>query len=346
MCLNSAFSGDAPSFGGAIYNKNNLSVTNSTICDNYSNFFGGGIYNETGLTNLKSSIVARNGLNFSSGIVSQGFNVIDNNDGAEIDFPAGNPNSHNDIAGTSSSPIDPKLDPNGLQNNGGPTKTIALLANSPAIDRGTSNGLTGRLATDQRGTGFARTFDYPFTNASGGDGTDVGAFELLTPFGVSRKMHGAAPFDIPLLLSGTPGVECRTGGMSGNHQVIMTFPFPVVSMTSAAITSGAGFTTNYAISGGQVTVNLSGVANAQTITLTLFGVSDGTTSSNVSVSIGILLGDTSGNESVNSTDVSLTKSKSGQVVDSTNFREDVNANGSINASDVSSVKLQSGTSLP
>ena len=62
--------------------------------------------------------------------------------------------------------------------------------------------------------------------------------------------------------------------------------------------------------------------------------------------MGVLLGDTSGNGTVNATDVSQTKLQSGQPVTSANFREDVNANGSINATDVSSVKLKSGTSLP
>jgi hypothetical protein len=34
------------------------------------------------------------------------------------------------------------------------------------------------------------------------------------------------------------------------------------------------------------------------------------------------------------------------AIDASNFREDVTVNGSINASDVSSVKLKSGTALP
>ena len=56
-----------------------------------------------------------------------------------------------------------------------------MLFGSPAIDKGTSNGLTGHLTTDQRGAGFPRTFDDPATpNATGGDGTDIGAFELQT----------------------------------------------------------------------------------------------------------------------------------------------------------------------
>ena len=62
--------------------------------------------------------------------------------------------------------------------------------------------------------------------------------------------------------------------------------------------------------------------------------------------MGVLLGDTTGNGIVSASDVSLTKLKSGQPVDSSNFRNDINVNGSINASDVSSVKLKSGTALP
>ena len=44
--------------------------------------------------------------------------------------------------------VDPLLDPAGLRNNGGPTQTIALQLNSPALDTG-SNPNT--LTTDQRG---------------------------------------------------------------------------------------------------------------------------------------------------------------------------------------------------
>jgi hypothetical protein len=68
-----------------------------------------------------------------------------------------------------------------LQNNGGPAQTIALNPGSPAIDKGTSQSLIGQLTLDERGTGFARTVDDPNTpNAAGGDGTDIGAFELQT----------------------------------------------------------------------------------------------------------------------------------------------------------------------
>ena len=62
--------------------------------------------------------------------------------------------------------------------------------------------------------------------------------------------------------------------------------------------------------------------------------------------MGVLVGDTTGNGSVNASDVSQTKLKAGQTIDVTNFRNDVTVNGSINASDVSFVKARAGTSLP
>jgi hypothetical protein len=60
--------------------------------------------------------------------------------------------------------LNPMLGP--LQNNGGPTFTEALPANSPAIDMGSN---PANLATDQRGPGFSRT---------SGAATDIGAFEF------------------------------------------------------------------------------------------------------------------------------------------------------------------------
>jgi hypothetical protein len=220
------------------------------------------------------------------------------------------------------------------------------LPGSPALDKGTSNGLTGPLTTDQRGSGFPRTFNYPsIANAIGGDGTDIGAFESLAPFSVSRKTHGAANFDISLPLTGAVGIECRSGGASNIHKVIVTFAVPV-SLTSASVTTGIGSVSSHSVNGAKVTVNLTGVANAQKMVITLFGVNDGTSTQDVNVPMGVLLGDTTGNGSVNASDVSQTKSKSGQAVSASNFRTDVTVSNSINSSDVSLVKSRSGTALP
>src|ERR1700730_2684363 len=138
--------------GGGIYNPNGaLNITNSTVSGNYADNMvgpggvGGGIYNAgTASVNIRSSIVALNtatsiGPDVAGSFTSSGFNLIGKIDGS-MGFTA-----PTDLTGTVASPLDPQLDPNGLQNNGGPTQTIALLSGSPAIDKGASNGLTGHL---------------------------------------------------------------------------------------------------------------------------------------------------------------------------------------------------------
>jgi hypothetical protein len=163
---------------------------------------------------------------------------------------------------------------------------------------------------------------------------------------VSRKTHGGAgAFDVPLPLSGNVGVECRSGGATNDYQMIFNF-VNSVTVGSAAVTSGTGSVSSFSVSGSQVTVNLTGVTNAQRITATLFNVNDGTNSGDVPVSMGVLVGDVNGNAVVNASDVSLTKAQVGQPVTGSNFREDVNANGVINSVDVAQVKAKVGTALP
>jgi hypothetical protein len=69
-------------------------------------------------------------------------------------------------------------------------------------------------------------------------------------------------------------------------------------------------------------------------------------SSNVSVSMGVLLGDTTANGSVSNTDVASIKAQVAAPVTASNFRNDVNANGVVSNTDISTTKAQVGTSLP
>ena len=69
--------------------------------------------------------------------------------------------------------VDPRL--SALADNGGPTPTHAIPANSPAVD----NGLDFGAEFDQRGPGFPRTFNTGQGTIEGSDGTDAGAFEFL-----------------------------------------------------------------------------------------------------------------------------------------------------------------------
>jgi hypothetical protein len=95
-----------------------------------------------------------------------------------------------------------------------------------------------------------------------------------------------------------------------------------------------------------VTVPLTNVANAQRLIVSLFGVGDGTNTADVTIPVSVLQGDSTADRSVNSADISQTKSRSGQAVSSTNFRSDVTVDGNLNSADISLVKSKSGTALP
>jgi hypothetical protein len=175
----------------------------------------------------------------------------------------------------------------------------------------------------------------------------------LTAVGaVSRKTHGAAGnFDVDLPLFGPPGIECRVGGQTGkDHKIVVTFPVPIVSVGSATVTPGGGGTASVSgpptISGSVVTVNLTNVSNAQTLTVHLIGVSSGSSNGNIDIPMSVLLGDVTASKAVNASDVSEVKALSGTTTTHTNFRDDVTISGAINSSDVSTVKAQSGTGIP
>ncbi len=153
-------------------------------------------------------------------------------------------------------------------------------------------------------------------------------------------------FDIPLPLTGAPGVECRSTG--GAHSLIFAFSNNVVS-GSAAVSSGAGSISGSPIfSGTTMTVNLTGVTDVQQITVTLSNVTDSNAQvlPNTAVSMNVLAGDTNGSRSVSAADVSQVKAQSGATATSANFRQDVVTNGTISAGDIGLVKSRSGATLP
>jgi CSLREA domain-containing protein len=170
---NSTIFGNSGLYGGGIYKQGSgpVTITSSTISGNTgsNSSGGGGIFNQTGTVTAKNTIIALNtapiGPDVSGSFTSQGFNLIGKTDGS-TGFTAAT-----DQTGTVAVPLDPLLD--SLQDNGGPTKTQALLSGSKAIDKGDSSG----SSTDQRG--FTRPIDTPvIANATGGDGSDIGAYEV------------------------------------------------------------------------------------------------------------------------------------------------------------------------
>ena len=162
---------------------------------------------------------------------------------------------------------------------------------------------------------------------------------------VSRKLHGATPFDVPLPLLGTPAVEPRDGPTPGTHQLVVTFTAPV-TLTGASVVQGTGVA-SFVIAGNDVIVNVTGAPDVQRLVVRLAGVSNGTTTANVDIPVRLLAGDTSNSGTVNATDVGMIKvASSPGTVTTSNFRSDVNANGSINATDVAIAKSKSGNSVP
>ena len=107
------------------------------------------------------------GADLAGTFISGGFNLV-----GMVDEGADISNADNgDMTGTGSSSIDPLIGP--LQLNGGSTPTHALLPGSPAINQGDCF----KLRKDQRGV--KRPFEEAsIPNAPGGDGSDIGAFEL------------------------------------------------------------------------------------------------------------------------------------------------------------------------
>jgi hypothetical protein len=231
----STFSGNSADSGGGISNVGGtLTVTASTFSGNSAQFSGGGIINyaggngnRTGTLRMRNTVLAGNraldGPDLSGSFTSLGHNLIGDGSG-------GRGYAATDLVGTHTNPIDPKLGP--LQDNGGPTWTMALLPGSPAIGAG---GPTDS-EWDQRGPGFARSVNGI---------TDIGAYEVQ-PSGsgsAAFALRFSEPPDIvPVLALGgpsAPSVPLR--------QADATVDWVFASWTSEAATLILGRSTHAAL---------------------------------------------------------------------------------------------------
>lgn len=166
---------------------------------------------------------------------------------------------------------------------------------------------------------------------------------LAVTAAVSEKMHGVAGiFDITL-----PAVECRIAGANGSHTLVVFFTNNVLSGNATVSTGTGSIAGPPTFNGTAMTIDLTGVANAQTLTLTLDNVTDNFSQvlPATTITARFLFGDANGSGSVTASDVSQAKAFSGQTADAMNFRADFNLSGSINASDVGTAKASVGTGL-
>jgi hypothetical protein len=178
---NSTLSGNSASGRGGgvyIYGSGTATIQNSTISGNTATQ-GGGVYNNNGTATIQNSIISGNlssingrEIRLGSGtIIANANNLFGSSASSNTQAFSGFTHGASDITATSDGSRSTALSAilGTLQNNGGPTQTMALVAGSPAINAGSSaNGLT----TDQRGTGFARVQI---------GRVDIGAFEFQNP---------------------------------------------------------------------------------------------------------------------------------------------------------------------
>jgi Divergent InlB B-repeat domain len=241
----------ADALGGAVFNLNgSFTAVASTLAANVAATDGGSIYNlvydaaqaRTAQTTLTDTIASGDAApedlaTFKPAVVSGGTNQ----GAATVDV------SQFDLVRTmvaggtgtiTGSPLtaDPLLGP--LQDNGGPTQTIAPASDSPTIDAGNSLG----LSTDQRGD--ARPVDFAgIPNPNGGDGADIGAVEVQ-PACTDQALPTEACHTLTVSLAGTgtgtvagPGISCPLS-CSGSYGASATV---TLSATAAAGSTFAGW---------------------------------------------------------------------------------------------------------
>ena len=151
---NSTISGNSADGGGGIYGTS--TVISSTVSGNSAND-GGGIYSEWGSpSTVTNSILAGNAAPAAPDIsdaMAEGsdYNLIGVWNGDPTAYPFS-------LLGTQEQPLDARLRP--LGDYGGPTKTMPLSFDSPAINAGNNDLAVASggepLAFDQRGEGFDR----------------------------------------------------------------------------------------------------------------------------------------------------------------------------------------------
>ena len=264
-------------FGGGLFvERGNVFLVNDTIANNSTTGgsggnggspgtgAGGGIYNLDGTVSLLNMIVASNSATTSSPdlvgtFVSSGFNLIGNSQGA-INL---SPNDFQDVPAS--------LEP--LQNNGGPTLTFALLANSLAISSGT---VVGAPLTDQRGIVRPAKSD------------DMGAFQTvnpamivigLQPQGQTDFLGGTATFTV---LAGGPGpLNCQWMEGSG--------PLTNGSRISVSTTSANVQGTNYSVIASTLTITNLQSTDPGSYFVIISNASSTATSSNAVLALGVPL---------------------------------------------------------
>jgi hypothetical protein len=159
-------------------------------------------------------------------------------------------------------------------------------------------------------------------------------------------VHAAAgPFDLVFgTVTTNPTIEPRIGPV---HNVVFTFDKPVVA-GSATVTEGVATAGAPTYVGNQMIVPLTGVANAQYVTVTVSNVAsaDGGTGGSGFARVGFLVGDVNQNRVVSVADLGLVNAQLAQQVTVANYLKDVNASGTLTVGDKGITNANLTSSLP
>ncbi|MEZ0267298.1 MAG: DUF1800 family protein [Phycisphaerae bacterium] len=160
----------------------------------------------------------------------------------------------------------------------------------------------------------------------------------------SRATHGAASYDFPLPQTGTGGIECRT---PSTLTIVVNFdrPLQATPLPTASVTAGVATVGTVAVSGNAVLVPLTGVADAQSVTVQLQNITDtnGQTLASQNVFFRVLAADVNGNGALTVSDVNISKFRAATdagAVNYASYRCDINCNGQITISDVNLIKAK------
>ena len=123
-------------------------------------------------------------------------------------------------------------------------------------------------------------------------------------------------------------------------------PSTGASVSGATVASGTAHVDSCTPSGDSITVNLSGVSNAQLLLLDVNGIQINGQSGNLRIPMHVLLGDVNGDGVVNSADATAVRNSSGQTANGGNFAFDVNLDGAVNSGDSTIVRGASGSAVP
>ena len=240
---NSTFNGNTSEFGGGIFLSGSqsqftysssdivslgggrtLSVTNSTFTGNSGGAIAANSASAPVL--LRNTILANNSSPDGNCRLSPGYWLITDgghnlDDGTSCGFSAGNGSLSN---------TDPQLDPAGLQDNGGPTQTVALCtgvgvpvgctAVSPAIDAGDETVCAAAPVNNRDQSGFVRP-------GAGHTQCSIGAFEAdASPPVCSGDCEGSGRVTVAELITGVNIAlgsatldQCRAFDCNGNGHV-------------------------------------------------------------------------------------------------------------------------------